>query len=263
MLEYDDSAFYYFSIAILTFVLVPFTWDLLKTFIWGEIHIEDFPSACKCSRCTAMISIKKTTARKQALNGAFMFRLIVAAFFWYVWYLNAHMVNSIESLQSFDPFMILDLANDATPRDIKKQYRKLSLSMHPDKNPDNPLAVQEFIRLTKAYNILTDETAYENFKKYGNPDGPGSYNVAIALPRFLLQTENQIPVLCCAFFVLLVVVPGFLYIHFGDTTTKNEQGVLIENKRGYGAALNDNLLPKNVPLILSQSLEFQTIGAKD
>ena len=69
--------------------------------------------------------------------------------------------------------------------------------------------------------------------------------------------------LCCAFFVLLVVVPGFLYIHFGDTTTKNEQGVLIENKRGYGAALNDNLLPKNVPLILSQSLEFQTIGAKD
>lgn len=62
----------------------------------------------------------------------------------------------------------------------------MSLVMHPDKNPGNPLAVQEFIKLTKAYNILTDDTARENFQKYGNPDGPGSYNVAIAMPKFLL-----------------------------------------------------------------------------
>ncbi len=98
---------------------------------------------------------------------------------------------------------------------------------------------------------MTDETAYENFKKYGNPDGPGSYNVAIALPRFLLETENQVPVLIVAFFILLVVIPGFLYINFGDTTTKDEMGVLIENKRIYGAKLNENLIPKNVPLILA------------
>ena len=56
-------------------------------------------------------------------------------------------------MQSFDPFEVLGVDNDASVRDIKKQYRKLSLEMHPDKNPDNPLAVQEFIRLTKAYNV--------------------------------------------------------------------------------------------------------------
>ena len=49
--------------------------------------------------------------------------------------------------------MVLGVGNEATIRDIKKAYRKLSLEMHPDKNPDNPLAVQEFIRLTKAYNV--------------------------------------------------------------------------------------------------------------
>ena len=47
----------------------------------------------------------------------------------------------------------MGVANDATVRDIKKQYRRLSLTMHPDKNPDNPLAVQEFMRLTKAYKV--------------------------------------------------------------------------------------------------------------
>lgn len=123
-------------------------------------------------------------------KGPFYFRLIVASFLWYIWYLNAQLVSEIDSLQAFDPFQILDIDSGATPRDIKKAYRKLSLEKHPDRNPDNPLAVQEFIRLTKAYNILTDETAYENFKKYGNPDGPGSYNVAIALPRFLLDPDN-------------------------------------------------------------------------
>jgi len=106
--------------------------------------------------------------------------------------------------------------------------------MHPDKNPDNPLAVQEFIRLTKAYNILTDETASQNFKKYGNPDGPGgSQNVAIALPRFLLKTENQVPILLCAFFILLVVLPGFVYLHFGDDSNKDDKGVLLQNKAIY------------------------------
>ena len=59
----------------------------------------------------------------------------------------------MENIQSFDPFAILDVANDATIRDIKKAYRQKSLVMHPDKNPDNPLAVQEFIKLTKAYSV--------------------------------------------------------------------------------------------------------------
>jgi DnaJ-class molecular chaperone len=37
---------------------------------------------------------------------------------------------------------------------IKRAYRKLSLEKHPDKNPDDPLAVQEFIQITKAYTVI-------------------------------------------------------------------------------------------------------------
>lgn len=108
---------------------------------------------------------------------------------------------------------------------------------------------------------MTDETAYENFIKYGNPDGPGSYNVAIALPRFLLETDNQIPVLLCAFFILLVVIPGFIYTNFGDSTIKDEQGVLLQNKSIYGPALNANMIPKHIPMMIASSNEFQQIGS--
>lgn len=43
--------------------------------------------------------------------------------------------------------------------------------MHPDKNPDNPQAIDDFLKLNKAHQILTDPVARDNFAKYGNPDG--------------------------------------------------------------------------------------------
>lgn len=62
-------------------------------------------------------------------------------------------MSQIEGLQSFDPYQILEVDSAADIKEIRKQYRRMSLLKHPDKNPDNPLAVQEFIRLTKAYNV--------------------------------------------------------------------------------------------------------------
>lgn len=47
----------------------------------------------------------------------------------------------------------------ATEADIKKAYRKLALVKHPDKNPDNPRAADEFQELQKAYDLLLDKEA--------------------------------------------------------------------------------------------------------
>jgi translocation protein SEC63 len=94
-------------------------------------------------------------------------------------------VKDLEPLKTFIPHELLGVEQDATKAQIKKAYRKLSREKHPDKNPDNPQAVNEFIQITKAYTILTDEKARENFLKYGNPDGKGSFAVGIALPKFL------------------------------------------------------------------------------
>jgi len=208
-----------------------------------------------------LIRQKRKTA-KSTISKSMVFRLAIGAFFTYLWYLNYAHVSSIEGLQSFDPYAILDLPLDADEKAIRKQYRRMSLTLHPDKNPDNPLAVQNFIRLTKAYNILTDETARENFQKYGNPDGPGSYHVAIAMPKFLLEPENQIPVLICAFFILLVVIPGIVYFNFADQTNKSDEGVLLENKRIFGSEIKETTLFKDMPLLISRSKEFQEMRAR-
>lgn len=43
-----------------------------------------------------------------------------------------------------DFYAILGIKRNSSPSDIKKAYRKLSLQLHPDKNPDDPEAVSKF-----------------------------------------------------------------------------------------------------------------------
>jgi hypothetical protein len=55
---------------------------------------------------------------------------------------------------------------------------------------------------------------------------------------------------------LLVVIPGLVYVNFADSTIKDEGGILLENKRVYGAEVNEHMILKNVPLVISKSIEF-------
>jgi DnaJ-class molecular chaperone len=56
-------------------------------------------------------------------------------------------------MKTFVPHEILGVDIDAPTSKVKKAYRKLSREKHPDKNPDDPNAVTEFIAITKAYTV--------------------------------------------------------------------------------------------------------------
>ncbi|XP_017873916.1 PREDICTED: dnaJ homolog subfamily C member 17 [Drosophila arizonae] len=60
---------------------------------------------------------------------------------------------------------LLGVSNDAEQAEIRKAYRKRALDCHPDKNPDNPQAVERFHELSKALEILTDATARSAYDK--------------------------------------------------------------------------------------------------
>ena len=68
---------------------------------------------------------------------------------------------------------------------------------------------------------MTDEQGRENFKKYGNPDGRGSMQVAIGLPKFLLEAENAVSALIVAFAVLIVILPGLFFYGYRNSMDKD------------------------------------------
>lgn len=144
-LDYDDSAFYYFFISILTVMLVPFTWHILKTMVTGETKINLSGKNCQCNRCQDLIKKRQKVYSKSWVRPGFFFKVAVCLSLWFVWYLTADQISQIKPLKSFDPYQILELEPGAEMSAIKKQYRRLSLIKHPDKNPDDPLAVTEFI----------------------------------------------------------------------------------------------------------------------
>ncbi len=66
----------------------------------------------------------------------------------------------------------------ASDKEIRKQYRELSKTMHPDKGGDP----ESFKELIKAYKSLTDEETKKNWELYGNPDGPGGQVLRLLRP---------------------------------------------------------------------------------
>lgn len=55
-----------------------------------------------------------------------------------------------------DPYAVLGLTRSATDAEIKKAYRRLVRTCHPDINPDDPGAEARFVKITAAHDLLKD-----------------------------------------------------------------------------------------------------------
>lgn len=59
---------------------------------------------------------------------------------------------------------VIGVSKDATPEEIKKQFRELAKKTHPDKTKEN--SEEEMAELNKAYEVLSDKERREKYDKY-------------------------------------------------------------------------------------------------
>ena len=186
MLDYDESAFYYFAAVVLTLTVLPVGYTFLRDLISGpkddettlSIREKAVKARCRCSLCQEKLGTAGPPVQKAKKTGKFTckrvvhFLVLVALGYALLFTLEQIAESGLGEIRRFDPFAILEIPLESSDKEIKSAYRKLSLKYHPDKNPNDSLAMGKFMQITKAYEALTDPTAKENYLKYGNPDGP-------------------------------------------------------------------------------------------
>ena len=74
-----------------------------------------------------------------------------------------------------DPYKTLGVPRDASDAEIKKAYRRLAMTTHPDRNPElDPVEAQRrFAEAGNAFELLKDPSAREEYDMTGRVGGGG------------------------------------------------------------------------------------------
>ncbi len=262
--QYDETGntYYYVFLTFLGIFLVPSTY-----YVWGAGDEQVDPEKKKkyvaaaardsvywqaCNEKAERLSRKDpwaATKRRVAL-------LVLAA----GWALFAAVVYQISQfdyeMANFDPYEILQVGYDATTKEIKKKYRELSLKYHPDKPTGNE---KLFMKLTKAYDALTDETAKYNWEHYGNPDGPQAMQFGIGLPAWIVEEKNSIWVLGVYTLIFMIGLPTAVYYWWSNSIKFSGEQVLLDTTQLYYYFFHKtpHMMLKRVLMVLAASLEFE------
>ena len=88
-----------------------------------------------------------------------------------------------------DYYEILEVSKTASAAEIKKAYRKQAIKYHPDKNPGDKQAEENFKLAAEAYEVLSDENKRAQYDRFGHAAfeggmGGGGYSMDDILSRF-------------------------------------------------------------------------------
>lgn len=252
--QYDESGgtFFYFILSFLALILIPAT-----VYFWPRKKKEDperYKSECQCELCVRKRVLISHSDPYKGVKAFFVKLAIVGG-----WALLAFLTYKVSQfdyeMSNFDPYEILGVPLGSSQKDIKKAYRTLSVILHPDKETGDEKA---FMKLTKAYQALTDDEARKNWEKYGNPDGPGATSFGIALPSWIVEKENSVWVLGLYALVFMVALPTVVGTWWYRSIRYSGDKVLLDTTQMYFYFFHKtpHMALKRVVMILAASLEF-------
>ena len=67
-----------------------------------------------------------------------------------------------------DYYKILGVSKNASDEEIKKAYKKLAFKYHPDKNPGDKKAEEQFKEISEAYAVLSDKDKRAQYDRFGS-----------------------------------------------------------------------------------------------
>ena len=162
--------------------------------------------------------------------------------------------------------VLLIASQSSTEQAIKKRYKDLSRTFHPDKARPDPSKNQTiedindyWVELSKAYKALTDEEVRNNFIQHGHPDGKQGFSIGIALPQFIVTEGNGKYVLLVYGLLLGVLLPYYVGKWWYGTQRLTREKVLLASAGNLFKEYKEDMTERDVISALSCGEEFKEV----
>ncbi|KAG5645765.1 hypothetical protein DXG03_005302 [Asterophora parasitica] len=227
----------YFLITFLALILVPTT---ILSFKPSKKSLD----GCQCKPC-----IEQRKRASSLLKPTFSKKTILLVSGWsLLGFICYKVANATLDNKIYDPFEILGISaarygGKGDQISLQEAFQALvgalldtsctflkGLFSHPDKvkasaNMTIEAIQNRFVELTKAYKSLTDETIRENLEKYGHPDGRQDISMGIAIPKWIVERQNNIYVLGFYGLVFGIALPALVGRWWFGSRQKTKDGV--------------------------------------
>ncbi|OAV88272.1 hypothetical protein PTTG_29092 [Puccinia triticina 1-1 BBBD Race 1] len=255
---YDESGqSNFFVFTLLLCVLIP----------WTLSSLSKLSSTTAKPPCPGWNSKDEQVKKAKQKSAAISLSHICLALGWALLAYVAYRASFVEaSSGTYDPFTILGLNPGSDEKSIKRHFKRLSLKFHPDKlklkaNQTMEEVNEHFVNLTKAYKALTDETIRENYELYGHPDGKRETSMGIALPKWIVETNNHGYVIGL-YLILGLMLPYYVSKWWHGSRKYTKDQVLNASASRYFLHLTAETKFAGAVEVLCSSLEFKALESK-